>query len=97
MKRTIWKYELELYGHQTIEMPLGSHILTVQSQKGNLCIWALVDPDETETEERTIEIYTTGRMITYTDELHKQYIGTVQLDSGDFIAHIFEVHTFEIP
>lgn len=97
MKRTFWKYELDLYGDQTLELPVGSRIATVQSQKGNLCIWALVDPDETETEERTIEIHTTGGMITYTDEIHKRYIGTVQMDNGEFVAHVFEVRTFEIP
>ena len=47
--KQIWKYQVE----NVIEMPKGAEILTVQVQTPfNICIWAKVDPEETEMEKR---------------------------------------------
>ena len=83
---TIWKYELNLHGITTIQMPYGAEVLCVQPQHDKPVIWAVVDR-RVETESRSFEMIATGGY--YYDE-RKKYIGTIQLDSGNYIAHLFE-------
>ena len=42
--KTIYKYELNLYGTTTLDLPIGAEILTVQIQFDKICIWALINP-----------------------------------------------------
>jgi len=82
---TIWKYELELTDRQQVIMPTGATILCVQTQLGNLCLWAQVDPNAKK-EERHIAIVGTGHPI------HRnawKYIGTAQ--QAVFVWHVFEI------
>ena len=57
---TIWKYPLETVTNQTVRMPLGSKILTVQVQHAYPCLWAVVDEHTNVLTERII--YTLGRV-----------------------------------
>ena len=43
--KKIYKYRIEVTDDQNIEMPVGAKILTVQTQNGVPCIWAMVDPN----------------------------------------------------
>ena len=43
--KTIWKFQFENKGMFGLDMPKGAEILTVQTQEGIPCIWALVDPN----------------------------------------------------
>ena len=86
--RKIWKIQLRAQDNQVVAMPIGSQILTVQIQKGNICLWFSVDPEENQLVERHIRIIGTGKPII--DEPVLQYIGTVQMAEGDLIWHIFE-------
>lgn len=86
-RRVIYKYPLPSYGQQTILMPMGSRILTVQTQKGVPHMWALVDLYTQTLETKTIIIYGTGHTI---DEENIDYINTFQVDDGDLIYHVFE-------
>ena len=83
---TIWKWTLPNQRNM-IPMPEGARILAVQTQFGVPCIWALVDPSH-KTEERTFALYGTGHPIV--DRYHS-YIGTIQLQDGAFVFHVFEV------
>lgn len=83
--KTIWKFPLYLADVQTIEMPAGAKILSVQVQRDNLCLWALVDPDAAK-EGTTILIYGTGHKITAANPEH---IGTFQLSDGALVFHVF--------
>ena len=83
---TIWKWTLS-NSRNTVSMPEGARILAAQTQFGVPCIWALVDPSH-ETEERTFALYGTGHPF---DEKSYSYIGTIQLQEGAFIFHVFEV------
>lgn len=87
MKQSIWKYQLETVDSQTLLMPRGASILTVQTQNEIPCLWALVDPYESK-EERVIEIFGTGHKVN--DENGIRYIGSYQLMSGAFVGHVFE-------
>jgi len=89
----IFKYYIETTDETTISLPKGARILTAQVHpvSNGIYIWALVDPDEEEIEDRTIQIYGTGHSIPehyYPDQLI--YINTVQLHLGQLVFHIFE-------
>lgn len=86
--KTIWKYELETMDVRVVEMPVGAEILTVQEQRGKLCLWALVDP-EADKERRVFCIHGTGHPVS-TVAL-KKYIGTYQLMEGALVFHVFEL------
>jgi hypothetical protein len=89
MKKQIWKYRLEVTGWQSITMPKGSEILTVQVQDGEPCLWALVDPDAG-TEERFIEMVGTGRQIPTDSGSIGRYVSTFQMHGGSLVLHAFE-------
>lgn len=86
--RKIYKTQLKVRDSQVIAMPVGSQILTVQVQRGVICLWFSVDPEENQLIDRHIRIVGTGHPII--DEQVLQYIGTVQMAEGDLIWHIFE-------
>jgi len=78
----ILKYRLSGAERQTIEMPVGATILSVQVQHESICIWAEVE-DYTSA-GRTFRIVGTG------NEVPEQckYVGTVQQEP--FVWHIYE-------
>lgn len=86
MNVTIWKFSLPVRGEVELLMPIGAHILTVQMQYGEPCIWAMVNPD-TILALRRFRIYGTGHPITQ----QGTYLGTFQIPDGNFVGHVFEV------
>lgn len=88
MKKTIWKFELNVADTQTVRMPKDSEILCVQTQFERPCILALVNPEPEDVEERTIETFGTGSHV-YSD-IARNYIGTYQLERGALVFHVFE-------
>jgi len=87
MKKQIWKFPL--HHSNRIPMPIGSEILTVQTQNEIPCLWALVNP-ENETEMRLFEMIGTGHDITEDGAGERKYIGTLQLAGGALVWHVFE-------
>lgn len=87
--KTVWKYALEVADEQVIEMPANAHILTVQTQQGTPCIWALVDPTRPY-EPRKLLIAGTGHERKDLDDVGVSYIGTFQVMGGGLIFHVFE-------
>jgi hypothetical protein len=73
-------------------MPKGAEILTIQTDEKNNhpTIWAMVDPNETEQEERNFELFGTGHEIPFDMGIERKYIGTYQYQNGEFVGHIFE-------
>jgi len=86
MKR-VFKYPLKALEKQIVAIPLGAQILCAQVQHGNICLWAFVDPEESP-QERTIRIFGTGHNVAM--DLDLAYIGTVQVEGGSFVFHVFE-------
>lgn len=82
----IFKWTLSAKAKQTLQMPAGAKLLTVQIQNGKPHLWALCDEALPKT-ERTICIYGTGIPIT---ENPGEYIGTFQFDGGPYVFHIFD-------
>lgn len=89
MKKEIWKFIIGDEYNKSVRMPKGSEILTVQTQNGNPCIWALVNPDN-ELEDRYFEIYGTGHKIHCDMGIERNYINTFQLNSCQLVFHVFE-------
>ena len=85
--RRIWKWKLERTDVQTLDLPKGAEILTVQVQDDIPQLWALIDDSVTETEQRHIGMYGTDHPIYYDPG---RYISTVQFYSGKLVFHIFE-------
>ena len=87
---TIWKFELIVADTQTISMPEEARILTVQTQNGSPCIWAMVE-ENFDMVLRHIRIAGTGHPLPNGyDEIMGKYIGTFQLREGSLIFHVFD-------
>ena len=89
MNKSIWKYQLEITDSQTIKMPKGAEILSVQTQNQEVCLWALVVPNN-EKEDRYIEIFGTGHNVYCDMGIDRKFIGTAQTLDGRLVWHIFE-------
>lgn len=86
-ERRVYKYPLLLTDNQTLHIPNGGQILCVQMQGGDLCLWALVNPNYPLV-PREIRVAGTGHPI---QQDIVAYIGTVQLPGGVLVYHVFEV------
>ena len=89
--KTIWKFELTIEDRQTVSIPAGATILTIQVQNDIPCLWVLVDPSVNEKEHRVIQIIGTGHSIKEDDFWRSyKYISTFQFLNGDLVLHAFE-------
>jgi len=87
--KTIYKYNIGIVDKQQIHLPVGHEILSVQTQGGAVCIWALIDT-EAETQEELIEVFGTGHPVHVDMGIERQFIGTVQIMGGTQIYHVFK-------
>lgn len=85
--KTIYKYPLELVDYQTVEMPVGSKILSVADQGGVLCLWAHVTASNPSA-KRMFEIAGTGKPFPPNDGAVRVFLGTVVMNP--FVWHVFE-------
>jgi len=83
----IWKWTIATTDRQTLHMPKGAKILTVQSQGEEAQLWALCDETEVK-EPRRFAIHGTGNPMPTGDP--GVYIGTYQLMEGRLVFHVFE-------
>ena len=89
---TIYKYPIEIADSQIVSMPRGAKILTVQVQREQAYLWAMVDLGE-HVVNRTILIYGTGHAIHITEYL--AYVGTIQMAGGNLVWHVFDLQKEE--
>lgn len=91
MNRVVLKYPLENMNMQTVMMPVGAKILTAQMQGETLCLWALVDRDTVQLENRQIQVVGTGHALDVDDAMQlAKYIATIQFYGGALVFHVFE-------
>lgn len=88
--KTIWKYTLEVKTAQTIKLPVGAEILSIKNQNDNICLYAMVDGNEEETEVRTILIFGTGHAIPENINV-AEFLDTVSLRNGLLMFHVFNI------
>ena len=89
MYKTIYKYILKETDYQSLELPKGYEILTIQLQNEVPCLWALINPNSIEKEVINIEMVGTGHYITYNTLSDRKYISTIQFKNG-LVFHLFE-------
>lgn len=83
----IWKYPLSSDDIQTIYMPEGARMLSVQLQHGTPQLWALCD-ECADKKQRRVAIYGTGCLI---PNEPGRYIDTFQINSGELVFHVFDI------
>jgi hypothetical protein len=83
--KTIYKYTLDAHS-QTVWLPAGATILTVQSQRGVPCMWVMLNNTNC-VEARHFTVYGTGDSL---PDDAGDYVGTFQEENGAFIWHVFE-------
>lgn len=88
MIRTIHKYPIAIHDSKSVPMPRGAKIICCQAQFGQLSLWAEVDPSAPY-EPVFIEVFGTGHPM---PEADRTYIGTVQMDEGFLIWHVYQLH-----
>jgi len=93
----IYKYPVKITDEFEIEMPKGAHILDVQMQREDACLWAMVDI-EAEKETRCFRIIGTGNPIPEFSNWSRmkyrrgyEYIGTFQQHNGALVWHLLEM------
>lgn len=84
MSSRVYKYPIPRAGVMRLPIPKGAEILTVQVQRGAMCLWARVDDNQGADEFRKIAVVGTGHPV----PKDGRYIATVQF--GDLVFHIFE-------
>jgi hypothetical protein len=87
--KSIWKYQIEIIDEQTITIPKGATILSVQNQDNTTCIWALIDSNN-EKIKRSVAVVGTGNPFLLNDSNY-DYIGTIQSNRNyfNFVWHVF--------
>lgn len=87
--RRIFKYPVQVTDEFTLMMPYSAKPLSVQTQGGRPCLWALVD-DDAPTVSRTFCVVGTGNP--FPENAHT-FVGTWQ--DGPFVWHLFEASRSE--
>ena len=82
--KTIYKFPLSITDEQTVSMPRGSQVLSVQMQNEQLNVWALVNTENLQ-EQRKFRIFGTGNPVDV--DGNWKFVGTVQ--ERMFVWHIF--------
>ena len=96
--KNIYKYVLDtawnvIGAHKmpyTMELPKGTAILSCGLQnKENICVWAKVDPNQTEMVE--VEFYIIGTGWPIPDDINNRllFIGTIMISDGSYVYHVF--------
>lgn len=85
--KTIWKTDLEVVGLQTLSLPVGAEILSVQAQYDMPRIWYECNP-AVRKENRTFHTFGTGASVP--ENKHLDYLGTYQVHDGDMVFHVYE-------
>lgn len=85
---TIWKFPLVIEDAVVVEMPAGSRILSVQVQRDEPCLWAVVDSTAPRVKHRIL-IRGTGHPLLI-DMASCPFIGTFQIPSLGLVFHVFD-------
>ena len=91
--RRIYKYTLETTDVQRVKIPklvgaksFKEQVLKIDVQKGNPCVWCLVDVEEEE-QEVAIRIVGTGNPMPLLTK--EDYLGSYMLYDGELVFHVF--------
>jgi hypothetical protein len=85
--KKIFKYGGEVKDTFRLSLPKGAEVLSAISQYDKPFVYAMVDPDVSETEDFIFEMYGTGHEIRHDDKF--SFLGTIPLYGGQIIFHLF--------
>lgn len=85
MSAVVWKFPLRRWS-AFIDMPGGARILSAGEQDGELCVWALCDPDAPK-ESRYIAAINTGQRM---PPPAGEFVATVRMMGSGTVWHVFE-------
>jgi hypothetical protein len=86
--KVIHKYIIDAHAGNpaSVSLPAGAEILSVQAQRSDVVIWALIDDDVTDMLPRKFQVYGTGWAIK--ERVIKHW---ATLQCGSFVWHVLEV------
>lgn len=88
--QVVYKYPLTVNLEPTeVTLPRGARILSCSEQKGRLFLWCQVNPEEEETDKRTIVVKGTGWVWEEEEWKYLEHIDSVVMEGG-LVFHIFE-------
>lgn len=85
----VHKYPMPCEDHFVMTLPIGARLLSVQVQRGQPCLWAIVDPSAAN-ETRRFRFAGTGHPITERAEV-LVFVSTFQMEGGSLVFHVFEI------
>lgn len=91
MTRQVQTYRLTWEAQQTLDLPANAKILSIQLEVSIfnlLLLFAWVDPGETQTQPRQIELYEVNTPMVYAPGIERNHLATIQ-NRGKIIS-IFE-------
>lgn len=86
----IYKYVLQVAAYQELKLDEDAKVLSVQVQHGKICMWSIVPMRmnaQLHESKRRIHMVGTGHPMPDVENL--VYIGTVQLEEGYLVLHVF--------
>ncbi len=83
---TIYKYTLELKDQQYLTLPAGREFLSVQMQRGKICLWYRVPYAPKGAEQASFVIVGTGHVV---PAGKLKFLGTVQQPEYESVWHVF--------
>lgn len=82
---TVWKFVIA-DPETPVQMPRGARVLHVAEQRGDVCVWAEVDPSMP-LEPRRFVVAGTGHPL---PAYRGPFLGTVLLAGGALVYHVWE-------
>jgi hypothetical protein len=90
--RIIKSYQLQLVAFQQVDIPRGAQIINCEMERSIFCtllLFVLADPDQTETQTVTIEIFHNNQVVQdWSPSIQRQFLRTLQERAK--ILHVFQ-------
>jgi len=88
--QTVYKYSIHIDDIIELSLPVGAEILKADIQHNKLCLWVLIDPNESNNTTRKLCIAGTGHQID-APKSSLTYINTFFMEDLGLVFHCFEV------
>lgn len=89
MSKAIYKYILKPDTEQQILVSEDHTILSAAVQREEICVWALIDPDQEQDHTIWIHSFTTGAEFDESIPKNTKFLGTCLLNNGSLVFHVF--------
>jgi hypothetical protein len=87
MAKTIFKYVVPHATKTVIKLPKFGNVVHVEAQDSKPCMWVMQEEEPKNLIDREFGLFVTGGTL---PEEPMQFLGTVLLDHGAYVLHLFE-------